>query len=433
MITPYVRAFCIAFLWMAGFLHAQVAPNLTDPLPIGPQVKVGKLANGLTYYIQKNSRPEKRLELRLVIKAGSILEDEDQLGLAHFTEHMAFNGSTHFKKHELVSYLQSIGLKFGADLNAYTGFNETVYILPIPTDKPENIAKGFLVLEDWAQGVSFNDADIDLERAIVLEELRLGKGAQDRMNKVVLPKIFSGSHYAKRLPIGTEDSPKGFRHEAIKRFYKDWYRPNLMAVVVVGDIEVAAAQALVESHFSKLKNPDNERSRTYPAIPARAGSEAVVVTDKEATNNTMMIRYPVQAAPTVTTLGDYRQSMVEQLFGAMLGQRMQELTQQANPPFVGGGSSVSRLVPGYRSFQSGALLGRQGVEPAADALVQENERARQFGFGEAELERSKKDTLRNVEKAFAEREKTDSARYASEYLRNFLEHETIPGIENELA
>jgi zinc protease len=433
MIKQFVRPLCIAALVLASLMGAHAAPKLSDPLPIGPQVTVGKLANGLTYYIQKNSRPEKRLELRLVVKAGSILEDEDQLGLAHFTEHMAFNGSTHFKKHELVSYLQSIGLKFGADLNAYTGFNETVYILPIPTDKPENIAKGFLVLEDWAQGVSFNDADIDLERAIVLEELRLGKGAQDRMNKIVLPKIFSGSQYAKRLPIGTEDSLKGFRHEAIKRFYKDWYRPNLMAVVVVGDIEVATAQALVESHFSKLKNPDNERPRTYPEIPARAGSEAVVVTDKEATNNTMMIRYPVQSAPTVATLGDYRQAMVEQLFGAMLGQRMQELTQQANPPFVGGGSGVSRLVPGYRSFQSGALLGRQGVEPAAQALVQENERARQFGFGEAELERSKKDTLRNVEKAHAEREKTDSGRYAAEYLRNFLERETIPGIENELA
>jgi zinc protease len=418
---------------MASLLGAHAAPNLSDPLPIGPQVTVGTLANGLTYYIQKNGRPEKRLELRLVVKAGSVLEDEDQLGLAHFTEHMAFNGSTHFKKHELVSYLQSIGLKFGADLNAYTGFNETVYILPIPTDKPENVEKGFLVLEDWAQGVGFVDADIDLERAIVLEELRLGKGAQDRMNKVLLPKIFSGSQYAKRLPIGTEDSLKGFRFEAIKRFYKDWYRPNLMAVVVVGDIEVTAAKALVESHFSALKNPENERPRAYPGIPARSASEAVVVTDKEATNNTMMIRYPVQSAPTVATLGDYRQALVEQLFGSMLGQRMQELTQQANPPFVGGGSGVSQLVPGYRSFQSGALLGRMGPDPAAQALVQENERVRQFGFVGAELARSKKDMLRNVEKAFAEREKTDSERYAAEYLRNFLERETIPGIENELA
>ncbi len=431
MITQFLRPLCLAVLLQASLSGAQTAPNLSEPLPIGPQVTVGTLANGLTYYIQKNGRPEKRLELRLVVKAGSVLEDEDQQGLAHFTEHMAFNGSTHFKKHDLVSYLQSIGLKFGADLNAYTGFNETVYILPIPTDKPENIERGFLVLEDWAQGVSFNGADIDLERAIVLEELRLGKGAQDRMNKVLWPKIFSGSQYAKRLPIGTEDSLKGFQHEAIKRFYQDWYRPDLMAVVVVGDIEVAAAQALVESHFGPLKNPVNERPRTYPIIRARSESEAVVVTDKEATNNAMVIRYPVQVEPSVTTLGDYRQSMVEQLFDAMLGQRMQELTQQVKPPFVSGGSGVSRLVPGYRSFQSGALLGRQGAEPAADALLQENERARQFGFGEAELERSKKDMLRNVENAYAEREKTDSARYAAEYLRNFLERETIPGIDNE--
>jgi zinc protease len=252
-------------------------------LPIGPQVLVGQLENGLTYYIQKNSRPEKRLELRLAVKAGSILEDEDQLGLAHFTEHMAFNGSTHFKKHELVSYLQSIGLKFGADLNAYTGFNETVYILPLPTDRREAIEKGFLVLQDWAQGVSFNAPDIDLERAIVLEEWRLGKGAQDRMNKVLYPKIFDGSLYAKRLPIGTEDSLKGFSHDAIRRFYRDWYRPNLMAVVVVGDIEPQDAKALVEAHFGPLRNPDNARPRVYAEVPVRNHSEAVVVTDKEAT------------------------------------------------------------------------------------------------------------------------------------------------------
>ncbi len=433
MITPLLRYFSVAVFALLPWLCGAAEPKLSDPLPIGPQVTVGTLANGLTYYIQKNSRPEKRLELRLVVKAGSILEDEDQLGLAHFTEHMAFNGSTHFKKHELVSYLQSIGLKFGADLNAYTGFNETVYILPLPTDNPEHVRKGFLVLEDWAHGVSFNDADIDLERAIVLEELRLGKGAQDRMNKVLLPKIFSGSLYAQRLPIGTEPSLKGFSHAAIKRFYKDWYRPNLMAVAVVGDIEVKDAQALVEAHFGKLKNPENERPRVYAPIVSRSTSEAIVVTDPEATNNAMMIRYPVQPAKTVVTLGDYRQAMVERLFGAMLAQRMQELTQQANPPFVGGGSAVSRLVPGYRSFNSSALLGRMGAVPAVDALVQENERARQFGFSPDELERSKKTMLRGLERAQAERDKTDSATYAAEYLRNFLEQETIPGIDNELA
>ena len=289
------------------------------------------------------------------------------------------------------------------------------------------------MLQDWAQGVSFNDVDTDLERAIVLEELRLGKGVQDRMNKILLPKIFSGSLYAKRLPIGTEESIKGFTHEAIKRFYKDWYRPNLMAVAVVGDIEPAAAKALVEAHFGMLKNPDNERPRLYPTLAARSESEAVVVTDKEATNNAMLIRYPVQPATTVRTLGDYRQSMVENLFGTMLGQRMQELTQQATPPFVGGGSGVGRLVPGYRAFSSSAVLGRQGVVPAVNALVQENERARLLGFSAAELERSQKSLLRTVELAYAERQKTDSARYAAEYLRNFLEQETIPGIDNELA
>lgn len=433
MVTKLLRNLCAVATLLTALSGALATPNLSEILPIGPQVLVGQLSNGLTYYIQKNERPEKRLELRLVVKAGSILEDEDQLGLAHFTEHMAFNGSTHFKKHELVSYLQSIGLKFGADLNAYTGFNETVYILPIPTDKRDDVEKGFLVLEDWAQGVSFNGPDIDLERAIVLEELRVGKGAQDRMNKVLLPKIFSGSQYAKRLPIGTEDSLKGFRFDAIKRFYKDWYRPNLMAVIVVGDIEPHDAQALVETHFGKLTNPVDARPRFYEPIPVRNHSEAVVVTDTEATNNAVMIRFPVQEAKPVRTLGDYRNAMVERLFNAMLGQRMEELTQQATPPFVGGGGGVRKLVPGYQSFNSSALLGRLGVRSAVDALVRESGRARQFGYRATELERGKKNMLRNVEQSHAERAKTDSARYAGEYLRNFLDQETIPGIENELA
>ena len=433
MFIKRIQKLCFANLLLLASWSALAALNLTDPIPIGPQVTVGKLANGLTYYIQKNNRPAKRLELRLVVKAGSVLEDDDQQGLAHFIEHMAFNGSTHFKKHELTSYLQSIGLKFGADLNAHTSFNETVYILPIPTDKPEAVERGFLVLEDWATGVSFNDADIDLERAIVLEELRLGKGVQDRMIKVLLPKIFSGSQYAKRLPIGTEDSLRSFKFDAIKRFYKDWYRPNLMAVVVVGDLETAEAQSMVEKHFGKLTNPAHERARTYPTIPARGVAEAVVVTDKEATNNALQIHYPVIPAHDSVTLADYRERLVEMLFRTMLGQRLQELTQQATPPFVGGVSTVGKLAPGYRFLTSIAMLGRLGVDSASQALVAENERARTSGFTETELERARKTAMRGVEQAFAEREKTDSARYAAEYLRNFLLQEEIPGVENELA
>jgi zinc protease len=411
---------------------AQAEIRLTDPLPLAPEVTVGKLPNGLTYYIKKNARPAQKVELRLVVKAGSILEDDDQQGLAHFTEHMAFNGSTHFKRNELISYLQSIGVKFGADLNAYTSFDETVYVLPIPTNKKENLEKGFLVLEDWAHGLKFNPADINSERGIVLEEARLGKGASDRMNKVLYPKLLNGSRYAERMPIGKESVLKTFKPEAIKRFYKDWYRPDLMAVMVVGDVEPKQAEKLIQQHFGKLKNPAQPRPRLYAEVPQRSQTEALVITDKEAPDDTVFIRYPIRAAQEPVTIADYRRQMIENLYGQMLSARMQELTQQANPPFIQGGSSMGKLVRGYESFSAYALLGKGGVQPAVDALVQEDERARRFGFSQDELDRARKDMLRNYERAHSERDKSDSAGFVAEYSRNFLEQEAIPGIANEL-
>lgn len=426
------------FAFSSHLSHAQsntpssAAPfKLTDPIPVGPQVKVGTLPNGLTYYLQKNSKPEKRVELRLVVKAGSMLEGDDQQGLAHFMEHMAFNGSTHFKKHELISYLQSIGIKFGADLNAYTSFDETVYILPIPTDNRDNLKVGFDILADWAQGVTLNDADIDKERDIILEEARLGKGAADRINKILLPEVFNGSRYAQRLPIGKEDIIKNFPHEALKRFYKDWYRPDLMAVIVVGDIEAAEAEKMVKEHFSGLKNPKNERPRVYAQIPPRTGSSALVITDKENTGNAVLIRYPVRATHANQIIADYRADIVKRLVLNLLGQRIQELTQQSMPPFQGAFSSIAPIAPGYESFTTTAALGVNGVEPAIAAVVQENERARQLGFSADELERSKKNYLRSIENTFNERDKLPSANFAAEYARNFLMKETIPGIENE--
>jgi len=426
-----LRTLCGAVILACTFTAQADNLKLSDKIPVGPQVKVGKLANGLTYYIQKNGRPEKKLELRLVVKAGSILEDEDQQGLAHFTEHMAFNGSTHFKRNELVSYLQSIGVKFGADLNAYTSFDETVYILPIPTDKKEVVEQGFQVLEDWAHGLSFNDEDIDSERGIVLEELRLGKGVDDRMNKVVLPKVLNGSRYAERMPIGKEDILKTFKYDAIKRFYRDWYRPDLMAVVVVGDIEPADAQRLIERHFSQLKNPANPRPREYAQIPERAESEGVVFTDKEVSANTVYIRYPIQSQPAEETVADYRQKLIEGMYSFILSQRMYELTQQANPPFLQGGSGMNKIVRGYRSFGAGAVLGKGGATPAINALVEEDQRARQYGFSAAEVERAKKGMLRNYARIYNERDKSDSSGYAAEYIRNFLEQESIPGTAAE--
>lgn len=431
-----IRIILAAALLSCSFLaqaESTVPPplSLTSNLPVSPLVNTGKLANGLTYYIHKNPRPENKLELRLVVKAGSMLEDDDQQGLAHFTEHMAFNGSTNFKRNELVSYLQSIGVKFGADLNAYTTFDETVYILPIPTDNPKVVEQGFQVLEDWAHGLSMNDADIDSERGIVLEELRIGKGVDDRVNKVLLPKVLNGSRYAERLPIGKEQIIRNFKYDALKRFYHDWYRPDLMAVVAVGDIDPEQAQKLIERHFGKLKNPANPRPRVYATIPERQESEGIVVTDKEMSTNTIYIRYPIQPWPAENTLRDYRQKLIEAIGAFILSQRMVELTQQAKPPFLQGGSGMSKIVRGYRSFGAGAVLGKGGVAPAINALVVEDERARQFGFTASELDRAKKGMLRTYENMYQERDKSDSAGYAAEYIRNFLEGESIPGVVAE--
>jgi len=431
-----MKKFQSLLLWLVGL--ALVGPgafsqDLTDIIPVAPEITTGKLSNGLTYYIRRNNKPEQKVELRLAIKAGSILEDDDQLGLAHFTEHMAFNGSKHFKKNDLVSYLQSIGVEFGADLNAYTSFDETVYILPIPTDKPDNLNKGFLVLEDWANGVLFDGKEIDKERGVVLEEERLGKGAEERMNKKALPYILQGSKYANRLPIGTPEILKSFKPETIKRFYKDWYRPDLMAVVVVGDIDPPAAEALIRKHFEKLKGPEKPRSREYAKVPTRLKSEGLVITDAEATNHILQIFYATKESRISTTVGDYRQGIVKSLSGQMLNLRMQELTQKSNPPFLFGGSGESEFVHGYESYFGFSAIGKAGVVPAIEAVIVENERARKYGYSAAELDRAKKSFLRSMERAYNEREKTESADHADEYLRNFLNNEPIPGIDNEYA
>jgi len=418
----------------AALLAPAVSSAAFDPnaaVPAGPEVKIGKLPNGLTYYIRQNKHPSRRLELRLVVKAGSILEDDDQRGLAHFAEHMAFNGSTHFRKHEVVSYLQSIGVKFGADLNAFTGYDQTIYQLPVPTDKQENIDKGFTILEDWAHGIAFNDADIDRERNVVLEELRTRKGVTERVNKVVMPKLFGGSRYADRSIGGTDESIRGFKADALRRFYRDWYRPDLMAVVAVGDVEPEEIEKQIKAHFGGLQNPAAPRPRTYVEIPSLAATEALAVTDRELAMNSVSVHYPVSHAPDTGTYGSYRERMLERLTGAMLAQRLGEVSQQANPPFVGASSGLGQLAPGYRGYTARVVLGAGGSAPALAALLQEQQRARQFGFTQAELDRARKSYQRNYDRGYNERNGTASAVYVAEYLRNFLAGESLPGAEAE--
>lgn len=409
------------------------AQDLNQKIPLDPKLKTGKLDNGITYYIRQNKRPEQKIELRLVINAGSINEEDDQQGLAHMAEHMAFNGTKNFKKNELVSFLQDIGVGIGNDLNAYTGFDETVYILPIPTDKKGNIEKGFQVLEDWAHQVTYLTPDIEGERAIILEESRLGKGAEDRMFRKILPKLLAGSKYGQRLPIGVDSIIQHFNPDAIRRFYKEWYRPDLMAVMVVGDIDPALAEQYIRKHFSGIKPPAQSKPRNMETLPPYAADDAMVVTDKEATGYNFSIGYPAFKAPEETTLGDYRNALVEQMYISLFNQRLRELTQKENPPIIYGFADFGTYARGYKAFSVQGGTGTGDPKKGLDAVAEEIERVKRYGFTAAELEREKKSMLNNYERAYNNREKTESANIIQEYIRHFLEQEPTPGIAAEFG
>ncbi|WP_246288529.1 M16 family metallopeptidase [Winogradskyella costae] len=412
-------------------LESEATYTPSTPIPTDPNVKTGTLKNGLTYYIQNNSKPENKVELRLVINAGSILEDEDQLGLAHFMEHMCFNGTKNFEKNELVDYLQSIGVKFGAHLNAYTSFDETVYILPIPSDDPEKLEKGFQIIEDWAHNALLTDEEIDNERGVVLEEYRLGKGADERMMQEYLPKMMHGSMYAERLPIGTKENLETFEYESLKRFYKDWYRPDLMAVIAVGDIDAAVLEEKIKSHFGHIKNPKNPKPRPSFDLPNHEDTFVAIESDKEApfSNVQLMFKDKVNSTPDVT-YADYRNSMVESLFSQMINNRLDEIRNGDNPPFVYGftyyGGTYART---KNAFQSSAMTSPTGQLDALKTLLVENQRVRQHGFYEGEFNRAKKDIIANMERAFKDRDKMESNRIVGRYISNFLEQNPIPSMD----
>ena len=416
-------------LFFVASISAQVNPS--QPIPTDPKMIKGTLPNGLTYYIKENKKPEKKVELRLIVKVGSIVEDDDQQGLAHMAEHMAFNGTKNFKKNDIVSFLQGIGVEFGGDLNAYTSFDETVYILPIPTSKPDNLEKGFQILEDWAHQVTYLDEDINSERAIILEESRLGKSGEERMFKKVYPELFKGSKYAKRLPIGIDSIIKNFNPDAIRRFYKEWYRPDLMAVVVVGDITPDEAKKMITKHFAGLTNPSSPRKREYASVPAYTENKAMVVTDKEATNLEFNISYPAFPYKKATTLGEYRKELLNNLYASMLGSRMRELTQKENPPFLYAFAGFGNYAKNYNSFSVQGSTGTNDIKKGMDAALEELERAIRFGFTEAELERARKNTMSAYENSYNNRDKTESAAFADEYIRNFTDNESVPGISAE--
>src|SRR6476646_1721430 len=388
-------------------------------LPRDAHVIVGTLPNGLHYYIRKNAKPEKRAELRLVVNAGSILEDDDQRGLAHFLEHMAFNGTARFPKNQLVSYLESVGMRFGPDINASTSFDETIYELQIPTDSASIEGKAFDILEDWARSMSLDTAKITKERGVVIEEWRLGRGADARMADKQFPVLLQGSRYADRLPIGDEKTLETFNPTALSRFYADWYRPDLMAIVAVGDFDPAAIERLIKSHLSDVPARPNERPRTKYGVP-----------DQEAEYTTTSVYFKMPHRNS-TTVGGYRQDLTEALFSQMLNDRLDEIRQKPDAPFIGAGGGKSTFIGDRDAFTLTAYVPDGGVLRGLDAVLAEAVRVQKHGFTASALARAKQNLLRSYEQTYAERDKRQSAALVGELVRNFLEQEAIPGIEYE--
>ncbi|HEY8783508.1 MAG TPA: insulinase family protein [Mucilaginibacter sp.] len=445
--THKISIAALAFLVLSGGAFAQVKKKHVLPtktksaatvnqtrnnnLPVDPNVLIGKLPNGLTFYIRKNSEPKNRAVLYLVNKVGSVLETDDQQGLAHFTEHMAFNGTRDFPKNDLVDYLQKSGVKFGADLNAYTNFDETVYELPVPTDSAKIFRKAFDILANWAAYQTFDPKEIDSERGVVLEEERArGKNAQERLRNQTLPVLLNNSRYALRIPIGKEDVLKTFKPEIISSFYHDWYRPDLQAVIAVGDFDPMEVLALIKYNFSSLRNPASEKPRTYYTVPPTPGTVVKIATDKEFpyTLAEIIVKHP---ETIVKTGADYMQSIRVQLFNQMLNDRLGELLQKPNPPFLYGQSSYGGFAGRQDAFTTIAVAKPGELEAAVKAAVAETERIRLFGFTVTELERAKQNALLGIDNAYKERDKTPSASFVNEYQQNFLTGDAIPGISFE--
>ena len=410
---------------------SQTTPPLSQAMPVDPKITMGKFPNGLRYYILANKKPEKRAELRLVVKAGSTLEEDDQRGLAHFVEHMAFNGTKNFPKHDLVAFIESLGMRFGADANAYTSFDETVYMLQVPTDKPEALDRAFQVLEDWAHNVTFDPAEIEKERGVVLEEWRGNRGAGMRTTEKLFPIVFKGSRYAERMPIGTPEIIQTGKAARIVQFYKDWYRPDLMAVVAVGDFDKAAIEKLISNHFASLPAATNPRPRPTFDVPDRPDTAFAIITDKETANTSVEVN-TILPSEEEGTVGVYRQKTVDRLFSGMLNERFSEITQKPDAPFLFGFTGRGSFLARNKdiAFLS-AVVKEDGVERGLRALLTEAERVARFGFTETELARQKTNILRAYEQYLIEKDNTQSSDKAAEYIRNFLQGETLPSAEDE--
>jgi len=413
------------------FLAVAVMPaKAQDRIPLDPAITTGTLDNGLSYMIRANDTPEQRAELRLVLNAGSILEDEDQLGLAHFVEHMAFNGTGSFEEQELVEYLESIGMRFGADINAYTSFDETVYMLEVPTDDPETLDTGLVILREWAGSIAFDPEEIDKERGVVIEEWRLRQGGANRIISRQYPVLLSGSRYPERLPIGTEENLRTFDHDSLLRYYHDWYRPDLMTVIAVGDFDAGVIEQRIQELFADLTNPDPVRERVSYDVPDHDEALISIESDPEAGFASVELLYKHENGDEGTAT-QYQEDLKRSLFASMLNRRLGELTQDADPPFIGAGGGDGSLVRTKSAFSLSASVQDGQYLRALETVLTETERVRQHGFTASEFDRARQARLRRMEVAWNERDNQRSGALADEYRRHVLTGESVPGIDAE--
>ena len=413
--------------------QARSAP-LDRALPMSAEVTTGTLGNGLKYFIRANSEPKNRAFLRLVVNIGSLAEEENQRGVAHFLEHMAFNGTEHFEKTKLVERLEAIGMQIGTGLNARTSFDETVFMLSVPTDAPEHMETAMQILEDWAGALTLDPEEIALERGVVLEEWRAGQGAGSRIRDQHLPVLYAGSRYAQRLPIGTAESIAAIDRDALVSFYEKWYRPDLMAVVAVGDFDVARIERLIRRHFSRLDSPPRDApKRVAYDVPGRDGTAYSIATDPELPTATVELAHLMEPPDNEQTVGDSRRRLVEQLHNSLLSARFQEIAREPSAPFVSAFPLIARPIRPILLYSLQASVLENNIGPGLSALVAESERVERFGFTATELERGKTALLRNMESRYAGRDSRPSTLFAEQYTQAFLMARPVPSIDFERA
>lgn len=433
MLMRTVRAVMLVLVAVPALVYGQQIITDNGKVPFNANVVTGKTKDGIPYYILKNAKPKDRVDLFLAVNAGAVLEEDDQNGYAHFCEHMAFNGTKSFPKQALVSFLESTGIRFGADLNAYTNLDETVYMLTIPdTKNNKTLNDGLRVIRDWAGYVSYDSDEIKAERGVVMEEWRLGKGADDRVRDKHNKVIFAGSKYAQRDVIGDTNVLLHGSADAARRFYKKWYQPVNMSIIVVGDIDPKDIEQRIKNDFVLENVAKNQTVRPQILVPTHADTRISIATDPELQVASVQL-FIKDKADTVHTYSDYRKLIAERLAWQMVQARLSELTQSAKPPFTMAQVGQGNFVREHKTLFSMAIASDKNIMKSFNALMTELLRAQRHGFVPSELERAKASTMADMEKYYNERNTTESQQLAFELVRHVLTRESVTGIEHEFA